>query len=110
VIGWSLSQLLQGILSSVYLDGNKVQGWKMFPIPLHNLNEVSNYNPIIQAAYSAFGEKSTSRKRLLNKSGMYQNTYGMKNTIPFPITALLSVSCVMLNHHFIGFYIDDVNL
>jgi hypothetical protein len=83
VIGWSLSQLLQGILSSVYLDGNKVQGWKMFPIPLHNLNEVSNYNPIVQAAYSAFGEKSTSRKRLLNKSGMCQNTYGMKNTYLF---------------------------
>ncbi|KEH39518.1 beta-like galactosidase [Medicago truncatula] len=58
----------KGILSSVYLDGNRVQGWKMFPIPLHNLNEVPNYNRIMQASYSAFGEISTSRKRLMNKS------------------------------------------
>lgn len=58
----------KGILSSVYLDGNRVQGWKMFPIPLHNLNEVANYNHIRQAAYSAFGEISTSRKRLMNKA------------------------------------------
>ncbi|KAK7325113.1 hypothetical protein VNO77_29199 [Canavalia gladiata] len=61
----------KGILSSVYLDGEKVQGWKMFPIPLHNLNEVSTYNPITLAAYSAFGERSSSRKRLINN---YQNT------------------------------------
>ncbi|XP_058780235.1 beta-galactosidase 17-like isoform X2 [Vicia villosa] len=58
----------KGILSSVYLDGNRVLGWKMFPIPLHNLNEVPNYNPITQATYSVFSEISTSRKRLMNKS------------------------------------------
>ncbi|CAI8611983.1 unnamed protein product [Vicia faba] len=58
----------KGILSSVYLDRNRVQGWRMFPIPLHNLNEVPNYNPITQATYSAFSEISTSRKMLMNKS------------------------------------------
>lgn len=64
------SQLVQGILSSVYLDGNRVQGWKMFPIPLHNLNEVPTYNPITQASDSAFSVISASRKRLMYKSGM----------------------------------------
>ncbi|XP_058780617.1 beta-galactosidase 17-like [Vicia villosa] len=58
----------KGILSSVYLDENRVLGWKMTPIPLHNLNEVPNYNPITQATYSAFSEISTSRKRLMNTS------------------------------------------
>lgn len=81
----------------------------MFPIPLHNLNEVPNYNRIMQAAYSAFGEISTSRKRLMNKSGMCHNTHGKKNMIPFPITSVF-VSHIMLNHCFIGFYNDDANL
>nr|KYP58381.1 Beta-galactosidase 17 [Cajanus cajan] len=61
----------KGILSSVYLDEEKVKGWKMFPIPLHNLNELSTYNPIKQAAYSAFSEISSSRKKLIHK---YENT------------------------------------
>ncbi|XP_010537559.1 PREDICTED: beta-galactosidase 17 [Tarenaya hassleriana] len=30
----------KGILSSVYLDGKTLHGWKMIPIPFHNLNEV----------------------------------------------------------------------
>lgn len=54
----------KGILSPVYLDGEKANQWKMFPIPLHNLNEVSTYNPIMQAAYSAFREISSSRKKI----------------------------------------------
>ncbi|XP_057457830.1 beta-galactosidase 17 isoform X2 [Lotus japonicus] len=58
----------KGILSSVYLDGEIVQGWKMFPVPLHNLNEVPSYNPIIQSSYSALKEISASRKRLIYKS------------------------------------------
>ncbi|KAJ7951619.1 Beta-galactosidase [Quillaja saponaria] len=43
----------KGILSSVYLDGENLYGWKMLPIHLHNLNEVSNGNPILRVAYSA---------------------------------------------------------
>ncbi|KAK7261708.1 hypothetical protein RIF29_28026 [Crotalaria pallida] len=58
----------KGILSSVYLDGKTLKGWKMFHIPLHNLNEVPTYNPIMHAAYTAFNLKSTLRKRLINKS------------------------------------------
>ncbi|XP_027340911.1 beta-galactosidase 17 isoform X2 [Abrus precatorius] len=61
----------KGILSSVYLDGEKVQGWKMFPIPLHNLNEASTYNRITQATYSAFSEISSSREKLIYS---YENT------------------------------------
>ncbi|XP_061371081.1 beta-galactosidase 17 isoform X2 [Gastrolobium bilobum] len=58
----------KGILSSVYLDGKSVHGWKMYPVPLHNLNEVQTYNPIKKAAYSAFNEVSASTKRLVYKS------------------------------------------
>ncbi|XP_065866743.1 beta-galactosidase 17 isoform X2 [Euphorbia lathyris] len=41
----------KGILSSVYLDGKILHGWKMIPVPLHNLNEEPKINPIIQAAH-----------------------------------------------------------
>ncbi|KAL2332273.1 hypothetical protein Fmac_019854 [Flemingia macrophylla] len=60
----------KGILSSVYLDEEEVKGWKMFPIPLHNLNEVSTYSPITQTAY-AFSEISSPPKKLIYK---YENT------------------------------------
>lgn len=33
---------VQGILSSVYLDGQILHGWKMIPIPFHNLNQMPN--------------------------------------------------------------------
>ncbi|CAJ1955431.1 unnamed protein product [Sphenostylis stenocarpa] len=55
----------KGILSSVYLDGENVKGWKMFPVPLHNLNEMSTYNPITQTSYSALSEITSSRKKLI---------------------------------------------
>ncbi|KAG7589931.1 Glycoside hydrolase 35 catalytic domain [Arabidopsis suecica] len=32
----------KGILSSVYLDGQILHGWKMIPIPFHNLNQKPN--------------------------------------------------------------------
>ncbi|XP_010471343.1 PREDICTED: beta-galactosidase 17-like isoform X2 [Camelina sativa] len=32
----------KGILSSVYLDGQILHGWKMIPIPFHNLNQMPN--------------------------------------------------------------------
>jgi beta-galactosidase len=32
----------KGILSSVYLDGQILHGWKMIPIPFHNLNQEPN--------------------------------------------------------------------
>lgn len=80
----------------------------MFPIPLHNLNEVPNYNPITQATYSAFSEISTSRKRLMNKSGMCRNTHGKKNLILFQ--SLFYLYLIIFSHHFIGFYIDNVSI
>ncbi|KAL0415095.1 UNVERIFIED_CONTAM: Beta-galactosidase 17 [Sesamum latifolium] len=37
----------KGILSSVYLDSRPLYKWKMLPIPLQNLNEATQINPII---------------------------------------------------------------
>lgn len=39
---------VQGILSSVYLDGQILHGWKMIPIPFHNLNQVPTLSFEIQ--------------------------------------------------------------
>ncbi|XP_043704468.1 beta-galactosidase 17 isoform X2 [Telopea speciosissima] len=46
----------KGILSSVFLGGNILYGWKMFPIPLHNLNKLLEVNPIVQV-----GDQRTSK-------------------------------------------------
>lgn len=46
----------KGILSSVRLDGSILYNWKMLSIPFHNFNEAQRFNPIIQAANSAFIE------------------------------------------------------
>lgn len=58
----------KGILSSVFLDGSILHGWKMIPIPFHNLNEVPKINLIIEAAHSRFITVSTQRE-LKDKSG-----------------------------------------
>ncbi|XP_054780948.1 beta-galactosidase 17 isoform X2 [Prosopis cineraria] len=58
----------KGILSSVYLDGEILHGWRMLPIPLHNLNEVPTFNPIMQAAFSTFNRMLMHRKELIYKS------------------------------------------
>jgi len=57
----------------------------MFPIPLHNLNEMSTYNPITQASYSAFSEIISSRKKFIYKHGMYWNTFWVYGEMPFSI-------------------------
>ncbi|WZZ05911.1 hypothetical protein YC2023_091832 [Brassica napus] len=38
----------KGILSTVYLDGQILHGWKMIPIPFHNLNQMPNFSFEIQ--------------------------------------------------------------
>nr|XP_011463314.1 PREDICTED: beta-galactosidase 17 [Fragaria vesca subsp. vesca] len=58
---------MKGILSSVYLDGRVLRGWKMYLLPLTNLNENPKVNPIIQATESGFITMST-RKKLKPKS------------------------------------------
>ncbi|OMO70788.1 Glycoside hydrolase, family 35 [Corchorus capsularis] len=40
----------KGILSSVYVDGRVLKGWKLISIPFHNLNEAPKFNPVIQNA------------------------------------------------------------
>ncbi|KAL0341883.1 UNVERIFIED_CONTAM: Beta-galactosidase 17 [Sesamum calycinum] len=44
----------KGILSSVYLDSRPLYNWKMLPIPLQNLNEATQINPIILNAQKDF--------------------------------------------------------
>ncbi|XP_059640002.1 beta-galactosidase 17 [Cornus florida] len=58
----------KGILSSVYLDGKLLHGWKMFSVPFHKLNEVQKINPVIDVAYSEF-TKIHTRKKLKDRSG-----------------------------------------
>ncbi|KAJ6348262.1 hypothetical protein OIU76_004684 [Salix suchowensis] len=58
----------KGILSSVFLDGRILHGWKMIPIPFHNLNEVPKINAIIQVALSRSITVST-QTGLKDKSG-----------------------------------------
>ncbi|WCJ39514.1 beta-galactosidase 17 [Euphorbia peplus] len=52
----------KGILSFVYLDGKILHGWKMIPVPLHNLNEEPKINPIIQAAHMGSSVASVLKK------------------------------------------------
>ncbi|KAK3220499.1 hypothetical protein Dsin_014469 [Dipteronia sinensis] len=59
----------KGILSSVYLDGKTLHGWKMISIPFHNLNERPKISPFVHAAYSGFTKVSASAsKKLEHKS------------------------------------------
>ncbi|KAA8541682.1 hypothetical protein F0562_022834 [Nyssa sinensis] len=57
----------KGILSSVYLDGKLLHGWKMLSLPFHNLNEVQKISPVIRVAYSEFTEIA-ARKKSKDKS------------------------------------------
>ncbi|KDP40762.1 hypothetical protein JCGZ_24761 [Jatropha curcas] len=52
----------KGILSSVYLDGKILHGWKIISIPLHNLNEVPKVNVIAQVAHLGLIASSALRK------------------------------------------------
>ncbi|KAF4398155.1 hypothetical protein G4B88_019876 [Cannabis sativa] len=56
----------KGILSSVYLDGSILSKWKMYKIPIPNLNEIPENNPIKQASYSRVFDIS-ARKKLKEK-------------------------------------------
>ncbi|KAK4269224.1 hypothetical protein QN277_022411 [Acacia crassicarpa] len=53
----------KGILSSVYLDVETLHGWKMLPIPFHNLNELPSPNPITQSVLSTFSRMSTGEDK-----------------------------------------------
>lgn len=52
----------KGILSSVYLDRRPLYNWKMYSIPLHNLDEGRNVNSIIPHAYANFLNVSAQGK------------------------------------------------
>lgn len=45
-------ELLQGILSSVFLDGIFVKKWKMFPLTFSDIDKVLSADPLIQLAES----------------------------------------------------------
>ncbi|KAF8011578.1 hypothetical protein BT93_J2001 [Corymbia citriodora subsp. variegata] len=57
---------MKGILSSVYLNGRVLLGWKMFSIPLHNLNEATTIHPIVQVGHS--GVTRVLFNKSINKS------------------------------------------
>lgn len=56
------SAFLQGILSSVYMDGRILHQWKLLSVPLNNLNKIPSANPIFQVAYSELTKTSARRK------------------------------------------------
>ncbi|XP_034207949.1 beta-galactosidase 17 isoform X2 [Prunus dulcis] len=58
----------KGILSPVSLDGRILRKWKMYLVPIINLNESPKINPIIRAANSGVITMS-AHKRLKLKSG-----------------------------------------
>ncbi|OMO66266.1 Glycoside hydrolase, family 35 [Corchorus olitorius] len=56
----------KGILSSVYVDGRVLKGWKLISIPFHNLNEAPKFNPVIQNVFQA--PKLSIHKKLEHES------------------------------------------
>lgn len=52
----------KGILSSVYLSGKALHGWKMLSVPFQNLNGKQKVDPIIQLAYSEINTSSAHKK------------------------------------------------
>ncbi|KAJ0008036.1 hypothetical protein Pint_28945 [Pistacia integerrima] len=81
----------KGILSSVYLDGKVLHGWKMYSIPFHNLNEVPKINPIIQVASSGSIQQS-ARKKLEHKHGMSLEPYEKVERCSIKLVALFSLA------------------
>ncbi|XP_022715153.1 beta-galactosidase 17-like isoform X2 [Durio zibethinus] len=55
------SLFILGILSSVYVDGRVLKGWKMISIPFNNLNKVPKFNSVIQVS-SEFPKLSAHKK------------------------------------------------
>lgn len=86
---------LQGILSSVYLDGKALHGWKMYSIPFHNLNEVPKINPIIQVASSGSVQQS-ARKKLEHKHGMSLEPFEKVERCSIIFVALFSLLFLVL--------------
>lgn len=64
-----LACILQGILSSVYLDNNVLHGWKMIPLPFNNLNEIPRVDFFSQIAHSRLN-KIIAKRGLEAKFGM----------------------------------------
>ena len=98
IFNLSFLLFLQGILSSVYLDGRSLHPWKMILIPLNNLNEVSKTNPIIQIAYSEFTEVS-AHGRAKGKSSLFSD-YD-KNQERCTILLITLFSMVTIPSHFL---------
>ncbi|KAJ8755751.1 hypothetical protein K2173_024295 [Erythroxylum novogranatense] len=55
----------KGILSSVYFDGRSLHGWKMFPVPINNLNgvpDVADSGLVRLSAQTNRGDNSATAK------------------------------------------------
>ncbi|CAN1286585.1 Beta-galactosidase 17 [Linum perenne] len=67
----------KGILSSVYLDGKVLQGWRMISVPLHNLNDVpkANISRVLRTSLL-----TAARKRAKHKSSKVHTNHFPWNT------------------------------
>ena len=75
ICGWMLIVfllyfLLQGILSSVYLDGEPIHKWKMLSVPFQKIPEVKKMNPILKDALPN-NIKISSHKKLKINLGIF---------------------------------------
>ncbi|XP_011072527.1 beta-galactosidase 17 isoform X1 [Sesamum indicum] len=65
----------KGILSSVYLDSRPLYKWKMLPIPLQNLNEATQINPIILNAQKGLPKRSAQKKLKDKKNSVLEPAF-----------------------------------
>lgn len=66
VSDWLLWFYVQGILSSVILDGTILHQWKMFPVSFHNLSKLVKAKPVVQV--EDFVGAKTSFKTSMNST------------------------------------------
>ncbi|KAJ9179335.1 hypothetical protein P3X46_011138 [Hevea brasiliensis] len=65
----------KGILSSVYLDGRILHGWKMISIPFNNLNEVPKNNLITQVSHSRIVTKLEDNSETISKEPAFYTAH-----------------------------------
>ncbi|XAR67615.1 Beta-galactosidase [Bertholletia excelsa] len=78
----------KGILSSVYVDGKSLHGWKTFSVPFQNLNDKQKVNPIINfsfselitSAYQKLEDNSSKEPAFYTGYFMVDNTHQLEDT------------------------------
>ncbi|CAH2049146.1 unnamed protein product [Thlaspi arvense] len=80
--------VVEGILSSVYVDGKSLHGWKTFSVPFQNLNDKQKVNPIINfsfselitSAYQKLEDNSSKEPAFYTGYFMVDNTHQLEDT------------------------------